>query len=99
MKFTKKLSKKILAIVLVAAMLVTPWSTVKASTYTSLSYADSHTVVDGVYYSQYDVYGNSSGHSETAHILEFNPNDGYIPMAFAANAGSTNVLVHSTAQQ
>ena len=52
MKFTKKLSKKILAIVLVAAMLVTPWSTVKASTYTSLSYADSHTVVDGVYYSQ-----------------------------------------------
>ena len=87
-----KITKKILAIVLVAAMLVTPWSTVKASTYTSLSYSDGHTVVDGVDYSEYTVYGSTSGHSETAHILEFNPNDGYIPMAFAASAGNTNVL-------
>ena len=92
MKFTKKLSKKILAIVLVAAMLVTPWSTVKASTYTTFTYEDSYTVVDGVDYSQYEVYGGSSGHSETASILEFHPDDGYIPMAFAANAGNTNML-------
>ena len=87
-----KLTKKILAFVLVTAMLVTPCSTAMATTSTSFSYVDSYTVEDGVNYEEYDVYGASSGHTEAVSILEFHPDDGYIPMAFAASAGNCNVL-------
>ena len=87
-----KLTKKILALVLVAAMLVTPWSSVEASSSTSLTLGSSYTVVDGVNYKDYTVYGSSSGHSEAVSVLEFHPDDGYIPMAFAASAGNANVL-------
>ena len=87
-----KLTKKILAFVLVAAMLVTPWSTALATTYTTFSYVDSYEVEEGVNYEEYNVYGASSGHTEQVSVLEFHPDDGYIPMAFAASAGNVNVL-------
>ena len=87
-----KLTKKILAIVLVAAMMVTPWSTALATTDTTFTYVDSYEVVDGVNYEEYEVYGYSSGHEEQVSILEFHPDDGYLPMAFAANAGNCNLL-------
>ena len=87
-----KLTKKIIALAMATMLVVSLYRPVEASAYASMTYNSGYSVVTGVNYSNYTVYGSVSGHSETATVLEFNPNDGYIPMAFAANAGSTDVL-------
>ena len=87
-----KLTKKVIALAMATIMFVLPCVPAQASAYASMTYTDGHTVVDGVDYKEYSVYGSQSGHSETVSILEFHPDDGYIPMAFAASAGNTNVL-------
>ena len=87
-----KSSKRILALLMTALMLLATSVTAMASASVTLTKSKTFSVVNGVDYSKYSVYGSSSGHTETAHILEFNPKDGYVPMAFAANAGWTGVL-------
>lgn len=86
-----KITKKIIALVLAFVMLVLPCIPAKAAS-VSMSYSTGHAVNSGVQYSQYTTYGSSSGHSETTSVLEFHPDDGYIPMAFAAWSGSTAQL-------
>jgi len=87
-----KAVKRFVAVLVTAAMLVTPCVTAEASAYVSMSWNSSYDVADGVTCTSYEVYGSQSGHSETATVLEFHPDDGYIPMAFAASAGNCNVL-------
>lgn len=86
-----KITKKIIAIAMVAVMLVLPCIPANAAS-VSMTYSTGFDVVDGVEYSKYTTYGSQSGHSETTTVLEFNPNDGYIPMAFAAYSGSASQL-------
>ncbi len=85
-------AKRLLAFAMVFVLLLSSCVIASASAYASMSPSTSFSVVDGVNYAKYSVYGSSSGHTETATVLEFHPDDGYIPMAFAANAGSCSVL-------
>ena len=87
-----KSSKRILALLMTALMLLATSVTAMASASVTLTKSKTFSVVNGVDYSKYSVYGSSSGHTETAHILEFNPKDGYIPMSFAEYAGWTSTL-------
>ena len=87
-----KLIKKIVVWTMVMMMAINTSVTALASSTVSMSSSDSYSVVDGVEYSSYNVSGSSSGHSEEAHVLQFNPEDGYVPMAFAAYAGSCSTL-------
>ncbi len=84
-----KLAKRVLALALVTVMLVSSCMIVDAAsatiqTWTQLS---TYTVDNAVTYKTYTVKGSSSKQSTTAHVLEFNPKDGYIPMAFTGAAG------------
>ena len=89
-----KSSKKIVALLMTALMLLATSVTALASANVTLTKSESKSfsVVDGVDYAQYSVYGSSSGHTENVHILEFNPEDGYVPMSFAKYAGWTSTL-------
>ncbi len=87
------LTKRIVALIMVTAMLTSVFATVvTASSYVSMSPSYTYSVVNGVSCSSYSVYGSSSGHTETATVLEFHPSSGYVPMAFAASAGNCSVL-------
>ena len=87
-----RLSKRIVALLLVALMIAGTSVTALASASVTMTKSKSHSVVNGVNYSKYSVSGSSSGHTENVHILEFNPKDGYIPMSFAEYAGWTSTL-------
>ena len=87
-----KLVKKLVVWTLALVMVVNTSITTLASANVSMSAGNSYSVVEGVNYANYDVEGSVSGHTEEAHVLTFNPEDGYVPMAFAANAGSCGTL-------
>ena len=87
-----KTSRKVIALALATLMLLATSVTALASASVTMTKGTSYSVVNGVNYSKYSVKGSSSGHTENVHILEFNPDDGYVPMAFAANAGWTGTL-------
>ncbi len=90
-----KLTKRIVAFVLVAVMLVSACAVMtSASASVSMSYVTGHNVTsDGaVKYAKYNTYGSSSGHTEATTVLTFNPSNGYIPMAFVKSAGWASTL-------
>lgn len=87
-----KSTKKILAILTAIAIMMSSCVIVSASASVSMGVAASFSVENGVDYAKYSVYGSQSGHTESATVLEFNPADGYIPMAFAAYAGTASTL-------
>ncbi|MBR3811709.1 MAG: phosphodiester glycosidase family protein [Agathobacter sp.] len=94
-----KIAKKFLVFALVASMLVSPSLVAEASSIVSWQLQGEYAVTDGVSYYDYNMYGSSSRHTEAVSVLEFNPEDGYIPMAFAAHSGSVDTLAshYSTA--
>ncbi|MBR3811170.1 MAG: phosphodiester glycosidase family protein, partial [Agathobacter sp.] len=87
-----KLVKKLVVWTLALVMVISTSITTLASANVSMYEGDSFSVVDGVDYADYEVTGSASGHTETAHVLTFNPEDGYVSMAFAAHAGSCDTL-------
>ena len=90
--------KRIFALLICVIMLASSCLFVNAAT-VSMSVKNSFSVVSGVSYAKYGVYGSQSGHTENCTVLEFNPNNGYIAMPFIAHAGSANVVAtqYSTA--
>lgn len=90
--------KKIIALVLAFVMVVLPCVPANASASVSMNYSTGHAVASGVQYSKYSTYGSSSGHTEETTVLEFHPDDGYIPMAFAAWSGSAGQLSSTYSQ-
>ena len=86
MKFTKR----IVALILCALMLVTVAPIVNAAT-VSMTVKSSFNVKTGVAYAKYSVYGSQSKHTETCTVLEFSP-DQYIPVPFVGYAGSADLL-------
>ncbi len=90
-----KLAKRFIALAVVAVMLVSSCFVANAATAAvTLTKTAGHNVTsDGkVVFAKYNVYGSVSNHTEASTVLEFNPADGYIPMAFAKNAGSAYTL-------
>ena len=91
MKTTKRIAALFLAAIMFASVLVLP-SSAATATLTQVG-ATSNVTSDGaVKYSKYNVYGSQSKHTEEVDILQFNPNDGYLPMAFSAYSGSVSLL-------
>lgn len=87
-----KLIKRMVTLSMAILMILATSVTTLASSNVTLTSLKSYSVVNGVNYSSYNVYGSTSGHTEKVHTLQFNPDDGYVPMAFAANAGSCGTL-------
>ncbi len=48
--------------------------------------------LNGITYYDYTITGQSSGKTADVHCIEFNPADGYVPMAYAAGAGNVDLL-------
>lgn len=82
-----KMTKRIVALALVAFMLVASCVFASASASVTVTSSGTFNVVDGVKYQSYSVYGSVSGHTETLHTLQFNPNDGYIAIPYTQYAG------------
>lgn len=90
-----KLAKRTFALIMCAAMLISCCVFTNAATASvSMSKTGGHNITSGgeVVWTQYDVYGGNTTHTEEVNILTFNPKDGYIPMVFQKNAGSCNTL-------
>ena len=91
-----KLTKRIIAFVLVAVMLVSTCAVMASAATASVSMsvvASQAVTSDGkVWYAKYNTYGSSSAHTEATTTLTFSPNDGYIPMAFVKSAGWASTL-------
>lgn len=87
-----KLMKRMAIMSMVIMMFLATPVTALASSTVTLTSLNSYSVVNGVKYQSYNVQGSTSGHTEKTHVLEFNPNDGYIPMAFSAYSGSCATL-------
>ncbi len=72
------LTKRLIALAVVAVMLASSCIFVSAA---MLTYQSGHNVTsDGAV--KYKKYSAAGAHTETATVLEFNPKDGYIPVAF-----------------
>ena len=86
-----KLVKSLTAIALVVTMLMS--SLCLFANAAMLTYKSGHNVTsDGaVKYTKYSAKGKNT---ETATVLEFNPKDGYIPVAFTSNPSSTASLAN-----
>ncbi len=81
-----KITKRFLALGLVVLMLFSTCVVANAASGSAtLTKGSTYTIDNAVYYSTYTVKGTSA--STTAHVLEFNPDDGYVPMAFTGAAG------------
>ena len=79
-----KLAKRLIAVVLVALMLASSFCIFASAA--MLTYKNSHDVVSGAV--KFTKYSAAGKHTETATVLEFNPKNGYIPVAFVSNPAS-----------
>ncbi len=81
-----KITKRFLALGLVIIMLLSTCLVANAASgKATMTKGSTYTIDNAVYYSTYTVTGTSK--STTAHVLEFNPANGYVPMAFTGAAG------------
>ncbi len=90
-----KLAKRTFALAMCAIMLISCCVFSNAATASvTMTETDGHNITSGgeVVWTQYDVYGGNTKHTEEVNILEFNPEDGYIPMVFQNYAGSVSKL-------
>ncbi len=87
-----KMTKRIVALALVAFMLVASCVFASATAWVTVTSSGTYNVVDGVKYQSYSVYGSDSGHTETMHTLQFHPDDGYIAIPYTQYAGNTSTV-------
>ena len=91
-----KLAKRFLALALVAVMLVSTCVFANAATATvTMTSTGSKTLSNSVKYTTYDMTGSVAGGSSNAYVLEFNPKNGAIPMAYSG-AGGANLIYFNT---
>lgn len=69
--------KRIIALVVVAVLL----------SFSCLAVVGEEAKESAVQYKEMEVFGENSQNTATAHIIEFNPADGYVPMAYTGNGG------------
>ena len=90
-----KITKRLFALLICAVMLATSCVFANAATASvTMSETGGHNITSGgeVVWTEYSVTGGNTGHTEEVNILEFNPEDGYMPLVFQRNAGSVNKL-------
>ncbi len=92
MKFTKNAVALLLALVMVGSMA----SVLAFAGYGLEATSEAYEVDDNVFHTSYEVTSGENGNTVTAQALEFDPADGYVPVVFAANAGSVSLLHNST---
>ncbi len=88
-----KSAKRFIALLVVAVMLVSSCVIANAATTTSTvtlnkNNSDSKTLSNSATYSTYSIYGSDSGKTSTSYVLEFDPENGAIPLAYAAYGGA-----------
>ena len=84
-----KLAKRLIAVVVVAVMLASSFAIFASAA--MLTYKNSHSVTsDGAV--KFTKYSAAGKHTETATVLEFNPKNGYIPVAFVGNPSSVATI-------
>ncbi len=66
--------------------------TIKGTTFDMVEDGEAVEFDDNIFYQYYDVTSGENGNTEKVVTLEFNPADGYIPMSFAAFAGTASLL-------
>ncbi len=87
----KKVLRSALSLALVLAFCFSLCINVSAYTF-AMTKTTGHTVKTGVTYAKYNVTSKVNGNKLACTTLTFNPNDGYIPMAFMGYAGTSGVL-------
>ena len=89
-----KLAKRTLALLMCAIMLVTSCIIVSAGAAdkATISVTDTVDVNEAVSYENLSITSGQNGNTLTAVGLEFNPDDGYIPMVFSGYSGTSAVL-------
>ncbi len=88
-----KSAKRFIALFVVAVMLVSTCVFAGAATTTSTvtlnkNTSTAKTLSNSATYSTYSISGSDSGKTATSYVLEFNPANGAIPMAYAAYGGA-----------
>ena len=90
-----KFSKRLFALLVCAVMLATSCVFVNAATASvTMTKTNGRNITSNgeVVWTEYSVYGGNTGHTEEVNILEFNPEDGYMPLVFQNYAGSVSKL-------
>ncbi len=86
-----KSAKRLIALLVMAVMLVSSCVIANAATSTvelTKNTSTSKTLSNSATYSTYSIYGSDSGKTSTSYVLEFDPADGAIPLAYAAYGGA-----------
>lgn len=87
-----KLTKSLLALVLAFAMVGSLASVFAFAAFGYTATAATFEVDDNVFYTPYDITSGENGNTTSAHTLTFDPDDGYLPLVYAANAGWASKL-------
>ena len=87
-----KLTKSLLALVLAFAMVGSLATVFAFAAFGYNASADPVKVADNVYHTSYKVTSGENGNVVDAQVLTFSPDDGYIPLVYAANAGWASTL-------
>ncbi len=89
-----KLTKRIFALLICAAMLIPSCIIVNADVddKATITLNETININEDVSYSKLTVKSGQNGNTVTGVSMEFDPKDGYFPMAFVKNAGSVGLL-------
>ena len=88
MKFTKKATALVMALLMVGSLA----SVMAFAGYGLEATSSAFEVSDNVFHTSYNITSGENGHTVTAQALEFDPADGYLPVVYAANAGWASKL-------
>ncbi len=88
MKFTKKATALVLALLMVGSLA----SVMAFAAYDMEATSEAFEVSDNVFHTSYNITSGENGNKVTAQALEFDPADGYVPVVYAANAGWASLL-------
>lgn len=84
------MKKRFLSAAFAVAFLISAMLSVWAEEKPAIS-VDSQTEVLGAIYTDYSIYGKVADNTADVHTVEFNPENGLIPLAYVANAGHVDV--------
>lgn len=87
-----KLTKSLLALVLAFAMVGSLATVFAFAEYGLKATSSAFEVDDNIFHTAYEITSGENGNTTTAQALIFDPDDGYLPLVYAANAGWAQTL-------